>query len=105
MQQEGLFRITKNLTRHKGEIILPRCSFDNDLANKFSDFFTKKTPKIRDTVINNGSPMSDTMMSADVKFEGQHLTHFKPATHDQVRAVMMNSPSNLVNLTHCQRIC
>ena len=29
--------------------------------------------------------MSDTtVMSADVKFEGQHQTHFRPATQDEV---------------------
>jgi len=34
-----LFRITKNLMGYKGEIILPSCSSDEHLANKFSDFF------------------------------------------------------------------
>ena len=43
--------------------------------------------------------MSDTIvMSADVKFEGQHLTHFKPATQDEVRIVVMKSPSKSCEL-------
>jgi hypothetical protein len=97
--QKDLFRITKNLMGQKGEIILPSYSSGNDLANKFSDFFTKKTATIRDTIINNGSSMSDTIvMSADVKFEGQHLTHFKPATQDEVRIVVMKSPSKSCEL-------
>ena len=34
--------------------------------------------------------MSDAIvMSADVKFEGQYLTHFRPATHDEVRVVLV----------------
>ena len=49
---------------HKGEIILPRYSSDNDVANTFSDFFA-----IRGTIITNGSSMSVIIkMSADVKF-------------------------------------
>ena len=38
--------------------------------------------------------MSDTIvMSADIKFEGQHLGHFKPAIQDQVHVVIIKSPS------------
>ncbi len=38
--------------------------------------------------------MSDSiLMGADVKFEGRHLTHFKPATQDEVRFVIMKSSS------------
>ena len=75
---------------HKGEIILPSYSSENDLENKFSNFFTKKTAAIRDTIINNGSSISDTIvMSADVQFKSQHLTHFRPATQDEVCAVII----------------
>ncbi len=43
--------------------------------------------------------MSDTIvMSADVKFEGQHLTDFKPATQDEVRVVIMKSSSKSCEL-------
>ena len=45
-----LFRITKNLVGHKGEIILPSCSSDEHLANKFSDFFMRKITTIRDNI-------------------------------------------------------
>ncbi len=38
--------------------------------------------------------MSETiMMGADVKFEGQHLTHFKLANKDEVHVVIVKSPS------------
>ena len=78
---------------HKGEIILPSYSSEKVLANKFSDLFTKMTATIRDTIINNVSFISDTiLMSGDAKFEGQHLTHFKPATQNEVRVVIMESP-------------
>ena len=89
----------KYLWDNQGEIILPSYLSDNDVANKFHDFFTKKTATIRDTIINNGSSMSDTfVMSVDVKFEGQHLTHCKPANQDEVHVVIMKSPSNSCEL-------
>ena len=92
--QKALFWITKNPMEHKEEIILPSYSSENDVANKFSDFFTKKTARIRDKIINNGSCMSDTIVTgADVKFEGQHLAHFKLDTQDEVRVVIMKSSS------------
>ena len=38
--------------------------------------------------------MSDTIvMSADVKFVGQHLTHFRPDTQDEVCVVIIQPPS------------
>ena len=54
ISQNDLFKITKNLMAHKGEIMLPSYSSYNDAANKFTDFFTKKTATVRDTIINNG---------------------------------------------------
>jgi len=66
-----LFKITKNLIEHKGEIILPSCSSDEHLANKPSDFFMRKITTIREDSDNHKSPKSDAVvMSADIKFEG-----------------------------------
>ena len=66
--------------------------------NIFSDFFTRKTATIRDTIINNVSSMSDTtVMSADIKFESQPLSHFR-FTQAEVGAVIMKSPSKSCEL-------
>ena len=54
---------------HKGQVILPTYSSDNDLVNKCSDFFT------RNTSISKGN---------FVNFEGQHLTRLAPDTHGEV---------------------
>ena len=79
---------------HKGEIMFPSYSSYNDLANKFTDFFTKKTATVRDTIINNGLYMSDTIViSAGIKFAGQHLTHFRSDTQDEVCVVIIQPPS------------
>jgi len=53
------------------EVILPSCSSDEHLANKFSDFFMRKITTSRDDIDNYKSPISDAvLMSADIKFEG-----------------------------------
>ena len=97
--QKCLFRITKNLMGHKGEIILPSCSSDEHLANKFSDFFMRKITTIRDDIDNHKSPISDAVvMSADIKFEGQPLTKLAPATQDEVRDIIIKSPSKSCEL-------
>ena len=58
----------KRLPIHKEEIILPCYSPDNDLAIRFSDFFTNYA----------ASCLSDTfVMIADVKCEMQHPIYLK----------------------------
>ena len=37
----NLFKITKDLVGHKGEITFPSYTSDNELANKFSDFLKR----------------------------------------------------------------
>jgi len=92
--QKCLFRITKNLMGHKGEIFLPSCSSDEYLANKFGDFVMTKFTTIRDDINNHKSPISDAVvMSADIKFEGQRLTTLK-MWHVMVS---LSLPQNLVN--------
>ena len=67
--------------RKKEEIILPICS-DDSFANKFSNFFMKKTAETRDTI---NSPVSETtVMEAGVLFEGQRLSQLEPLTQDEV---------------------
>ena len=44
------------------------------------------------------TPLLISVMGADVKFEVQHLKQFKPATQDDVRVVIMKSPSNSCEL-------
>ena len=53
----------------------------------------------RDTIINSGSSVSDIIaMSADRKFGGHHLTHFRPDTQDEVSNIIMESPSKSCKL-------
>jgi len=84
---------------HKGEIILPSCSSDEHLANKFNDFFIGKSTTIRDNIDDHRSPISDAVvMRADIKFEGQPLTKLAPATQDEVRDIIIKTPSKSCEL-------
>jgi len=83
----------------KGEIILPSCSSDEHLANKFSDFFMRKLTTIRENIDNHKSPISDAVvMSADINFEVQPLTKLAPANQDEVHDIIIKSPSNSYEL-------
>jgi exonuclease III len=97
--QKQLFKITQNLMGQKGEVILPSSFSDEDLANKFSDFFISKITTIRERIDADNSPVSESVvMSADVRFEGQPLTQLEPSTQDEVRNIIMKSPSKSCEL-------
>ena len=84
---------------HKGEIILPSCSSDEQLVNKFSEFFMRKFTTIRHDIDNRKSPISNTVVvSADIKFERQPLTKLAPATQDEVHDIIIKSPPKSCDL-------
>ena len=65
------------------------------LANKMGDFFTRAISKMSVTVV----------MTAGAIFEGQHLTHFRPAVQDEPFDVIVNSPSKSYQLDQiCARL-
>ena len=85
---------------HKGEM-LPSCSYDEHLANKFSDFSMRKITAIRDHIDNHNFSVSDAViMSADIKFEGQPLTKLAPSTQDEVLDIIVKTPSKCCELDH-----
>ena len=81
--------------KNQREIILPSCSPDDNLAKKVSDFFMK----IRYTTdVNNSSIRENVAVNANVVFEERRLTHLRQSTHDEVRDVIMKSPSESCDL-------
>ena len=93
-----LFRITKNLMGHKGELYLPSCSSDERLAYKFSDFFMRKITTIRDDIDNHKPPISDpVVMSANIKSDLPLKTRYVKLS--------LRLPQNPVNYTHYLHAC
>ena len=68
--QKRSFRITKVPIGDMGEIILPSCSSDNSLAEKFNDLFMRKTAEKRVSVdADNHSMIETVVMDAEVAFK------------------------------------
>ena len=64
---------------NKKEVVLPTHNDDEELANRFGDFFLGKIETIRDNLkASRESLHSPDVLSADVKFEGFQLTNFRP---------------------------
>jgi hypothetical protein len=82
----------------KKEVVLPTHNDDEELANRFGDFFLGKIETIRDNLkASRESLHSPDVLSADVKFEGLQLTHFRPTSIAEIRKIIQKSP-----LTSCE---
>ena len=95
---------------NKRELSLPTCSTEDDLANKFSDLFPDKGTTIRNNISANTNDNNDnTVMAADIAFEGQSLSKFTPTTPEEVRQIIMKAPSKSCELdplpTHLLKVC
>ena len=64
-------------------------------CRRFSDFFLGKIQTIRDNLqkTNKTNDKVVNVLRADVKFTGQHLTRLAPASSDEIRKLLVNSPS------------
>jgi hypothetical protein len=66
---------------------------DEELANRFGDFFLGKIETSRDNLkASRESLHSPDVLSADVKFEGLQLTHFRPTSIVEIRKIIQKSP-------------
>jgi len=109
-KSKQLFKLAKHLMGHKSEVILPSCPSDRDLANRFGDFFVNKITTIRDNISAlNNTTNDNIVMTADIKFDGQPMTNFTPATQEEIRKIILKSPSKSCELdplpTHLLKDC
>ena len=85
-----LFRAVKNLCNPSSEPVLPDCTSQKQLAEKFATFFDEKIINIR-TVIDSSEtqnvPISGNT-TCDTKFDG-----FRALSQEAVREMIMKSPS------------
>jgi len=109
-ESKQLFKLAKHLMGHKSEVVLPSCPSDRDLANRFGDCFVNKITTIRDNISAlNNTTNDNIVMTADIKFDGQPMTTFTPATQKEIRKIIMNAPSKSCELdplpTHLLKDC
>ncbi|CAC5421346.1 unnamed protein product [Mytilus coruscus] len=83
----------------KQETILPSHKDEKDLANKFCQFFMNKIETIRANLSasNKSSITMCDFMKSDEKFNGEHLSSFKPTTITELTKIIQSAPSK-----HCE---
>ena len=82
-----LWKELNTILHKKPETVLPEGKDDKSLANMFGSFFTDKITRIRNS-FNNQTPHSTLPDFVPTKF-----TDFLPATEDQIRNVLLGSPT------------
>ncbi|XP_072036965.1 uncharacterized protein [Amphiura filiformis] len=90
--QKQMFKTFDKLLHRSKDSPLPKSSSDEALANRFSDYFIKKIKTIRDLF-----PPTVTSTCIDVS-TNICLDHFTLTTEDEVRKIIMNSPSKSCSL-------
>ncbi len=88
--QKALFKTVKSLLNQNTENPLPSGYSDEDLANKFSDFFCEKVTKIRNDLDTCEIP---TMVLDSKCAPSASLSEFSVLTVDEVKALIRKSPS------------
>ena len=90
-----LYSLTNRLLGKNQEPSLPNIDCDTELSNKFAAFFVGKIQSIRTLLqdANQASDMESDVLRADVRLSGQPLTDFTAASCEEVRKLLMSSPS------------
>ena len=97
--QKQLFKLTCNLMGNTGRVILPTHESAEQFANIFGDFYIDKIAAIRRNInIGNPCDIYETALDDDVMFDGIPLQRFLPATHDEVKRIITNSPNKTCDL-------
>ena len=97
--QKQLFKLTSHLTGNTGHVILTIHESADQLATIFGDFYIDKVATVRRNInIGNLCDIHETTLDDDVMFDGIPLQRFLPATHDDVKRIITNSPNNSCDL-------
>jgi hypothetical protein len=82
------------------DVVLPTSDSDTELSNRFSDFFLGEIQTIRENLqkTNETNDKVVNVLRADVKFTGQHLTRLAPASSDEIKKLLVKSPSKSCEL-------
>ena len=105
--QKQLFSLVSELLHSNGRTPLPLSDSSLSLANRFSDFFVRKIDKIHDGLVNNMP--NATPGVHETEFIGSPLSSFQPATEEEIKKIIMKSPSRTCSLdplpTHLLKEC
>ena len=93
---KDLFRIVDRLLHRDQQLGPPLSDSSEELAERFSDIFTKKIESIR-SALDNGSVCKQQPDDLTLP-DGCLLSEFPPATHEEVRKLLMLSPAESCEL-------
>jgi hypothetical protein len=96
--QKSLHRLTKNMMGQSTEIRLPSHESPKDLAEKFNDFFISKIVTIRNGLLTKHKNINADTLSDSDQFAGIPLNTFPEASEDEVKRLIMKSPSKSCEL-------
>ena len=91
-----LFVLTKRLMGDSGKVMLPSFTHPEDLAERFSEYFTTKITTIRHKISEENPPAYE--VSSEPAFDGTLMTDFAEATEDEVRKLIARSPCKSCDL-------
>jgi hypothetical protein len=92
--QKQLYKMINNLLGKTEETVLPSIPDHYELGNRFGDFFIGKIETIRDNLCaSNRDSMSDIdALCADIEFDCEPMTVFRPVSPDEIRKIVMKAP-------------
>ena len=82
------------------DVVLPSHQSEFELSNRFGNFFLGKIETIRTNLclVNESSAYENEEFKYDLKFEGQPLTFFTPASVQEVRKIILKAPTKSCEL-------
>ena len=89
---KSLFKITNSLLDKKQQCPLSTASSDTVLAETFSKYFIEKVTTIRDT-LKLKTDVDQSPLDEDIHHVGPLLTSFEPTSEEEIKKIIMNSPS------------
>jgi len=90
-------KLTKNLMGSNSNVNLPHFTSAAHLADKFSNYFTRKTITIRNNIISDTpNTTCNISMGADIMFKGNMVEMFRPTS--EVKEIIMKSSNKSYDL-------
>ena len=96
--QKMLYKLTNSLMGENSDVILPEHNSQQDLAEKFSDFFAQKISTIRSSISSSNPGGPQDVCAGEPSFSGQPLTSFHPVTPEDIRRILRKAPAKSCEL-------
>jgi len=97
--QKKFLKLVKKLMGRKSNVNLPHFTSAELLADKFNNYFRRKTTIIRNKIVSDTSnTTSNISMDADIMFNGNILEMFRPTSEVEVKEVIIKFPKKSYDL-------